>query len=54
VRQAGRELEILANGNSERLLEQLRQRQPEELQCNSLTLEEIFVAAGTLSKVTTR
>jgi ABC-2 type transport system ATP-binding protein len=52
VRRAGREVEILANGNSEQLLERLRQRQPEELRCDTLTLEEIFVAAGTLSRET--
>ena len=50
TRQSGRELEILANGNSEQLLEKLRARQPEELRCDSLTLEEIFVASGTLAK----
>jgi ABC-2 type transport system ATP-binding protein len=50
VRQSGREVEILADGNSEQLVAALRARQPEELRCNSLTLEEIFVAAGTLAK----
>jgi len=50
VRQSGRDLEVLADGNSEQLLEELRARQPEELRCDSLTLEEIFVAAGTLAK----
>jgi len=50
VRQSGRELEILANGNSEQLLEKLRARQPEELRCDSMSLEEIFVAAGTLAR----
>jgi len=50
VRHSGRESEILADGNSQQLLEQLRARQPEELRCDSLTLEEIFVAAGTLAK----
>lgn len=50
VRQSGRELEILANGNSERLLEHLRPRKPEETTCDSLSLEEIFVAAGHLAK----
>lgn len=50
VRQSGRELEILADGNSEQLLAMLRARQPEELRCDSLSLEEIFVAAGTLAK----
>ena len=51
VRQSGRDFEILTNGNSEQLLEKLRARHPEELHCDSLTLEEIFVAAGTLGKV---
>jgi ABC-2 type transport system ATP-binding protein len=50
VRQSGRDLEIVADGNSEQLLERLRARQPEELRCDSLTLEEIFVMAGTLAK----
>jgi ABC-2 type transport system ATP-binding protein len=50
VRQSGRELEILSNGNSEQVLEQLSRLHPEDLRCDALTLEEIFVAAGTLSK----
>ncbi len=48
VKQTGREVEILANGNSEQLLEGLRSRQPEELLCESLSLEEIFVASKIL------
>jgi ABC-2 type transport system ATP-binding protein len=50
VRQSGRELEIVANGNREQVLAELRARHPEELRCDSLTLEEIFVAAGTFAK----
>ena len=50
VRQTGRELEILADGNSEQLLEKLRALQPEELRCESLSLEEIFVASDILKK----
>jgi ABC-2 type transport system ATP-binding protein len=50
IRQSGREFEILANGNREEILAELRSRQPEELRCDSLTLEEIFVAAGTVAK----
>ncbi len=50
VRQSGREMEILVNGNSEQLLEKLKALQPEELRCDSMSLEEIFVAAGTLAK----
>jgi ABC-2 type transport system ATP-binding protein len=50
VRQSGRELEIIANGNSERLLEELRSRELEDLRCESLTLEEIFVASKMLTQ----
>ena len=50
VRVSGREVEIVANGNREQLLAELRARHPEELHCDSLTLEEIFVTAGTLAK----
>ena len=48
VRQSGREVEVLANGNSEQLLAALRERNPEDLHCESLALEEIFVASRTL------
>ena len=51
MKQSGRELEILADGNSEQLLEKLRALQPEELNCESLSLEEIFVASDVLKKV---
>jgi ABC-2 type transport system ATP-binding protein len=50
IHQDGRELEILANGNSEQLLEKLRALQPEELNCESLSLEEIFVASKSLKQ----
>jgi len=50
VRQSGRELEILANGTSERLLAVIDAARPEEVRCESLSLEEIFVAAKTLVK----
>jgi ABC-2 type transport system ATP-binding protein len=50
TRQSGREYEILSNGNSEELLAKLRALNPEELRCDSLSLEEIFVTAGTLSQ----
>jgi acylphosphatase len=50
VKQNGREVEILADGNSEQLLEKLRAHQPEDLRCESLSLEEIFVASGVLKK----
>ena len=52
VRWTGREVEVLADGNSQKLMEQLRARSPEDLRCDSLTLEEVFIAAGTLAKVT--
>jgi ABC-2 type transport system ATP-binding protein len=48
VRQSGREIEILANGNSEALMTSLKAQQPEELKEESLSLEEIFVASGKL------
>jgi ABC-2 type transport system ATP-binding protein len=51
VRQSGRDMEILADGNRDRLLEKLRACHPDELRCDSLNLEEIFVAAGTLAAV---
>jgi ABC-2 type transport system ATP-binding protein len=50
VKQSGREVEILANGNSEALLAELKAHQPEELQTEALTLEEIFVASEVLKK----
>ncbi len=50
VKQNGREVEVLANGNSEALLELLKARSPEELRCESLSLEEIFVASNLLKK----
>jgi ABC-2 type transport system ATP-binding protein len=48
VKTSGRELEILANGNSEQLLAELKTHSPEELRCEALSLEEIFVASGKL------
>jgi ABC-2 type transport system ATP-binding protein len=50
VKQSGREIEILANGNSESLIAELRSRNPEELKCESLSLEEIFVASRKLNQ----
>ena len=50
VKQNGREVEILANGNSEQLLEKLKSHSPEELRCESLSLEEIFVVSDILKK----
>ena len=50
VKRSGREVEILANGNSETLLAELKSHQPEELKIESLTLEEIFVVSDALKK----
>ena len=50
VKRAGREMEILANGNSEQLLAELKSRQPEDLRIESLSLEEIFVVSDALKK----
>jgi len=52
VEQKGRELEILANGNSEQLIADLRARQPEEIRSESLSLEEIFVSSRDLKEST--
>jgi ABC-2 type transport system ATP-binding protein len=48
VKQSGREVEIVANGSSEALLAELKAHSPEDVQTESLTLEEIFVASNTL------
>jgi ABC-2 type transport system ATP-binding protein len=48
VKRTGREVEIMANGNSEALLAELKSHAPEELRTESLTLEEIFVASKLL------
>ena len=50
VRQSGREVEVLANGNSEQLLAALRAHSPEDLRCESLALEEVFVASQILTR----
>ncbi len=50
VKQTGREVEILANGNSEAIMEKLKALSPEELRCEALSLEEIFVASDILKK----
>ena len=50
VKRNGRELEVLANGNSEQLLAELKTQQPEELKVEALSLEEIFVASDILKK----
>jgi ABC-2 type transport system ATP-binding protein len=43
LRRGGREIELIANGNSGSLLDRLKARSPEALTAESLTLEEIFV-----------
>jgi ABC-2 type transport system ATP-binding protein len=50
VRQSGRELEILANGSTERLLAAIAAAGPEDVHCEALSLEEIFVESRTLVK----
>src|SRR6202789_1855255 len=50
VKQSGREIEILADGNSEQLLEKIKLLSPEDLRCESLSLEEIFIASDILKK----
>jgi len=43
LRRGGREIEVVANGNSADVMDRLRARSPEALTSESLTLEEIFV-----------
>ena len=50
VRQSGCDVEVLVDGDHEKVLEMLRARRPEELRCTSFSLEEIFVATGTLGR----
>jgi ABC-2 type transport system ATP-binding protein len=45
VQRNGRELELICNGGSAALLERLKLHKPDSLTTESLTLEEIFVAA---------
>jgi hypothetical protein len=44
LRRAGRELEIMADGNSAQLVEQLRAHAPESIRTEALSLEDIFVS----------
>ena len=44
LRQQGRELEILVNGNSRDVMDRLKARSPQTLTSEALSLEEIFVA----------
>jgi ABC-2 type transport system ATP-binding protein len=48
VRRDGRELELLVDGNFDRLLERLRAHVPESVRTESLSLEEIFLVSGHL------
>ena len=50
VRRTGREIEVIANGDSEKVLAELRAHRPETLDTESLTLEEIFVRSDILKK----
>jgi len=45
LKQNGREIEVLAEGDAEHVVERLKTRSPEVVTTESLTLEEIFVAA---------
>jgi ABC-2 type transport system ATP-binding protein len=52
VKQNGREVEILANGNSDSIMAELQSLKPEKLNRESLSLEEVFVASRTLTRTT--
>jgi ABC-2 type transport system ATP-binding protein len=43
IRQQGRELEVIADGDGAAVMARLRERSPEALSAEALTLEEIFV-----------
>jgi ABC-2 type transport system ATP-binding protein len=45
LRRAGRELEIIANGASDQIVERLRSFAPESLSTEALTLEDIFMVS---------
>jgi len=53
LRQSGRELELIGNGNAKEVVEMLRGHRPEELRCEALSLEEIFVASKFLAQEAT-
>jgi ABC-2 type transport system ATP-binding protein len=44
IRASGRDIELLANGNSDAIIDALRTRAPEMLTTEALSLEEIFVS----------
>jgi len=44
LRQRGRELELVVNGNAREVLDRLRERTPESLTTEALSLEDIFVS----------
>ncbi len=48
IRQSGNDVEILANGQSDALIEKLRGLHAEDVRKESLSLEEIFVASESL------
>ncbi len=48
IRHDGRNVEVLANGDGDRIEAELRAMGPEDLRAESLSLEEIFVAAQTV------
>jgi ABC-2 type transport system ATP-binding protein len=45
TRSEGREIEVIVNGNADRVVEELKAYSPETLKIEALSLEEIFVAA---------
>jgi ABC-2 type transport system ATP-binding protein len=45
LRKSGREWEIIVNGNSADIIEQIKSASPEHLRVEALTLEEIFVTS---------
>jgi ABC-2 type transport system ATP-binding protein len=50
VRRDGREIELLVDGNHDRVLERLRTHSPEALRSESLSLEELFLVSNHLPR----
>ena len=51
ITQRGRDVEILTDQNTDRLMTELNSMRPEEVNSRSLSLEEIFIASQNLRKV---
>lgn len=46
VKRRGREVEVIANGDGDRIIERLRAQNPENIEVHGLTLEEVFMVTA--------